>query len=231
MSEKKYDENVLAIPLSVFKERYFEGFVPAVGRDDLGFYLGSPDGETPSPAVFLDRNIAENDPTYKQIIPYFILLQGESVFVFDRSSDGKEDRLHHKSSIGIGGHINDKDDSEPFWAYLKGGMRELLEEVGLNLNHDAAKNSVNPARKCQVQISPCGRIGLSQCETGALSASAAIRIPVNRLTTKATAVTQCRKIVPTSLRGGWLCRSIAAEVGFVFVLEGLWLLVVRSSRP
>ena len=78
-----------------------------------------------------------------------------------------------------------------------------VDEVG-----DARRRTASsPARKCQVQISPCGRIGLSQCETGALSASAAIRIPVNRLTTKAIAVTQCSVRVPTSVRGGWSCRS------------------------
>ena len=50
-------------------------------------------------------------------------------------------------------------------------------------------------------MSPCGRIGISHCDTGAISASAAMRTPVNRLTMKASATTQCRTMVPISVFG------------------------------
>src|SRR4051794_40635651 len=48
-------------------------------------------------------------------------------------------------------------------------------------------------------------MGPSHCERlGNTQPKVAIRMPVNRLTTNAMAVVQCRMIVPTSLRGGRL---------------------------
>src|SRR4051794_5640530 len=59
--------------------------------------------------------------------------------------------------------------------------------------------------KCHVHISPCGVIGPSHCDRlGSTQPKVAIRMPVNRLTTNAIAVDQCRMMVPTSLRGGRL---------------------------
>src|SRR5204862_2136983 len=74
---------------------------------------------------------------------------------------------------------------------------------------DEQKNSVRPAKKCQVHISPWGRIGANQCDRcGKLKAKIAILMPVSRLTTNAIAVVQWRTIVPISLRGGLLPRSL-----------------------
>ena len=67
-------------------------------------------------------------------------------------------------------------------------------------------------RKWTVQISPCGRIGDRAFEITASGASAEMRSPVTRLVTMAMATIQCRRTVPTSLRGA-LAPSTAARRG------------------
>lgn len=78
---------------------------------------------------YIDRPDAENDPSYKQIIPYVVLTQKGSVFATRRLNKGGESRLHGKVSIGIGGHINPVDETDRRSVLMKGLERELDEEV------------------------------------------------------------------------------------------------------
>ena len=73
---------------------------------------------------FIDRPTAERSPEYKQIIPYVLIRHGEEWFLLQRTQKQTESRLHHKLSLGIGGHINpDTPD------LLDGLQKELEEEV------------------------------------------------------------------------------------------------------
>jgi predicted NUDIX family phosphoesterase len=63
-----------------------------------------------SKAEFLDRDEAESNFNYKQIIPYSILRYNGSIFRYKRSAWSSEARLHHQYSIGVGGHVNKSDD-------------------------------------------------------------------------------------------------------------------------
>ena len=81
---------------------------------------------------FLARAAAESDPTHKQIIPYAILACGDRVLHYVRGKKAGEQRLVAKGSIGIGGHMNDKDELLWAWdekAYRAGVEREVNEEV------------------------------------------------------------------------------------------------------
>lgn len=78
---------------------------------------------------FIDRPAAEEDPSYKQIIPYVVLTQKGRVFTTRRLNKGGESRLHGKLSIGIGGHINPVDETDRHSVLMKGLERELEEEV------------------------------------------------------------------------------------------------------
>lgn len=135
-------ENVLVIPRKAFEENgEFQGFLPIKGRKEPGIYLGlNDDGEMTS--SFMERDQAENNAEFKQIIPYIIILHKGSIFVYDRNEQSGEDRLHNKSSIGIGGHINDQDSKFPEEAYYAGLEREVFEEVGLETNTDRWQHSV-----------------------------------------------------------------------------------------
>lgn len=80
---------------------------------------------------FLDRPTAEMSPQYKQIIPYVIIRHGRSYFLLQRTQKQTEARLHHKLSLGIGGHIN------PDTPDLIGGLhKELEEEVHVAGDYD-----------------------------------------------------------------------------------------------
>ena len=81
---------------------------------------------------FLARATAETDPTHKQIIPYALLACGDRVLHYVRGKKAGEQRLVAKGSIGIGGHMNDEDESLFAWdeqAYRAGVEREVNEEV------------------------------------------------------------------------------------------------------
>ena len=83
---------------------------------------------------FLPRAQAENDPTHKQIIPYAIIAYGDTVLHYVRGKKAGEQRLVAKGSIGIGGHMNQEDESLFNFAideaaYRAGVEREVNEET------------------------------------------------------------------------------------------------------
>lgn len=89
--------------------------------------------------VFLPRSAAENDPSYKQIIPYAIIAHGDRVLHYVRGKKAGEQRLVAKGSIGIGGHMNDADESLFAWdeeAYRAGVEREVNEETRIETTYD-----------------------------------------------------------------------------------------------
>lgn len=79
---------------------------------------------------YMPRAEAEEQPAFKQIIPYVILRQGDKIFVTRRLNKGGEARLHGKISIGVGGHINPVDEQGDM--LMKGLWREINEEVELH---------------------------------------------------------------------------------------------------
>jgi predicted NUDIX family phosphoesterase len=83
---------------------------------------------------FLPRAQAENDPTHKQIIPYALIAHGDTVLHYVRGKRAGEQRLAAKGSIGIGGHMNQEDESLFNYAideaaYREGVEREVNEEI------------------------------------------------------------------------------------------------------
>ena len=84
---------------------------------------------------FLPRAQAENDPSYKQIIPYALIAHGDTVLHYVRGKKAGEQRLVAKGSIGIGGHMNEGDESLfalDEAAYRAGVEREVNEEIKID---------------------------------------------------------------------------------------------------
>ncbi len=122
------EENVLVIPRALF--------------DKLGAFHGlnfDADRYLPSMLArennsFMPRSRAESDPAFKQLIPYVLLVHGGRVLSYVRGKKAGEQRLASKTSIGIGGHINDGDeglftlDAE---AYNEAVRREVCEELNV----------------------------------------------------------------------------------------------------
>lgn len=126
------DENVLVVPRELF--------------DELGAFQGiclEPDRYLPAfldPANnhFLARDKAEDDPSFKQIIPYAIFRCGDRFLHYRRGGSSGEKRLASKGSIGIGGHINDDDyaaSSLDRDTYTVGVDREIDEELHIDGGH------------------------------------------------------------------------------------------------
>ena len=76
---------------------------------------------------YVDRPLAEDDPSLKQLIPYVVVRDGDRVFLMHRTDAGGDARLHGKASIGVGGHLNPVDEGED--ALLAGLRREWAEEL------------------------------------------------------------------------------------------------------
>jgi predicted NUDIX family phosphoesterase len=127
------DENVLVIKRSLFDQLgSFHGlnFEPQKYLDAI-LSRGN--------NFFLPRAQAENDPTHKQIIPYAILAFENKVLHYVRGKKAGEQRLVAKGSIGIGGHMNESDESLfalDEAAYRAGVEREVNEEIKLDPTFD-----------------------------------------------------------------------------------------------
>jgi predicted NUDIX family phosphoesterase len=76
---------------------------------------------------FLERPIAEEDPAFKQLIPYVVVRDCGRVFLMDRTDAGGDARLHRKASIGVGGHLNPVDTGDD--PLMVGLEREWAEEL------------------------------------------------------------------------------------------------------
>ena len=122
-------ENILVIRRSLF--------------DELGAFQGlSFEPEKYLKAIlsrgnnfFIARPQAESDPAYKQIIPYALIVFENTVLHYVRGKKAGEQRLIAKGSIGIGGHMNETDESlfaMDEQAYRAGVKREVNEEIKID---------------------------------------------------------------------------------------------------
>ncbi|SFG37431.1 hypothetical protein [Sporolactobacillus nakayamae] len=85
------------------------------------------------------RGDAEENPAYKQPIPYAVLKKNNHYFTYRRLGGGGEERLYGKLSVGVGGHMNRVKDAEDFQQVLAKNLdREINEELILS-NADGAK--------------------------------------------------------------------------------------------
>jgi predicted NUDIX family phosphoesterase len=129
---KYADENVLVISRELFDRLgAFEGISFETDR-----YL--PQILDPANNHFLNRDLAEDDPSHKQIIPYAIFRHGDRYLHYVRGGGSGEKRLAAKGSIGIGGHINDTDHAASSLdkdTYTIGVEREINEELNLTGAH------------------------------------------------------------------------------------------------
>jgi len=80
-------------------------------------------------ASFRPREQVEEDPSFKQIIPYLIVRHTDRLFLVQRSAAGNEARLRGLFSIGVGGHINRSDVVGASDLVAAGLRRELDEEL------------------------------------------------------------------------------------------------------
>ena len=124
----KPEEQILVIKRELFDEiGSFQGLCPEVDRYLQILLLKESN-------FFVPRSAAENDPSLKQLIPYAIFRHNGKILHYTRGAKSGEKRLVSKGSIGIGGHINDSDESLFSFdqsAYHNAVRREIAEELRL----------------------------------------------------------------------------------------------------
>ena len=75
---------------------------------------------------FMQRDLAENDPNYKQLIPYVVFQSPKGFFSYQRGNASSETRLRMLRSLGVGGHIERK-------KMATSGKTVILKGFGANL--------------------------------------------------------------------------------------------------
>jgi len=120
------EELVLTFPRRLLDEiGAFQGL-----RADIGAYV--PRILEAQHTRYVPRSLAEDDPSLKQIIPYVLVRRGDMLLHYVRGKGSGEKRLVAKGSIGIGGHINHRDE-DLFGSgtdyYELAVQRELHEEL------------------------------------------------------------------------------------------------------
>ena len=123
-------EHVLVVPTAVFHDLgHFQGFCSDADR-----YLT--ELLQPQYVSYRPRAEMEEDPSFKQLIPYVIFQHetpdGIELFQYQRGSGQGETRLHAKRSIGVGGHVSSVDAEVGDDPYGEGLRRELEEEVQID---------------------------------------------------------------------------------------------------
>ena len=118
-------EQVLVVPTLLFHEiGHFQGFCSDADR-----YLKTL--LDPAYTSYRPRDEMEQDPSFKQLIPYCIFRCNGEIFSYRRDTGQGESRLLGKRSVGIGGHISTVDEVAGGSTYLEGMRREIEEEVFL----------------------------------------------------------------------------------------------------
>jgi predicted NUDIX family phosphoesterase len=78
----------------------------------------------PKNFITVPRALAEEDPSFKQLVVYFTVREGFDYLTYWRGKAKGDARLHAKFSFGFGGHVNEGDISP-----LAALSREIKEEI------------------------------------------------------------------------------------------------------
>lgn len=118
---QKQDELILVVPRTeLFKNHAAWSGLKAV---DFEEYLAIINEKK----EFQLRSVMEQDPHYKQIIPYLVFRHQDKYFLMQRTAKATETRLQNKYSLGIGGHIRQEDMTAN--SLFEWATREFHEEV------------------------------------------------------------------------------------------------------
>ncbi len=192
-------EQVLVVPRAILQAAgIFHGFSPRVDH-----YL--PKLLDPTHLTFLPRPQAEEDSTFKQLIPYIVLRCGDRLFHYTRGASGTEARLRALRSLGVGGHVC-ADDGPAATAYRTGLLRELAEEVEIDTTWtERAIGLIND------DDSPVGRVHLGIVHL--------VELAEPKVRHREAALESCGLTSPATLRRD----SAAFETWSRFLLQGPWL--------
>jgi predicted NUDIX family phosphoesterase len=139
--------------------------VPSAELDRIGRFQGfSADSErylsallVPELMQYRPRSEVEDDPGFKQIIPYVVFRSNAAVFCYTRGKSQGEARLHRLRSLGVGGHVSEEDAQgrKSLEAYESAMRREIDEEVAV-----ASPGQVRRVGLINDDATPVGKVHL-----------------------------------------------------------------------
>jgi predicted NUDIX family phosphoesterase len=122
---QKVDERVLVVPgAELDRLGRFQGFSAEAEHYITALLV-------PELMQYRPRSEVEDDPGFKQIIPYVVFRCAGAVFCYTRGKSQGEARLHRLRSLGVGGHVSEEDaqGGKSLDAYESAMRREIDEEV------------------------------------------------------------------------------------------------------
>lgn len=126
----KMDERIIVVPRQELfnnEQLVFQGVL------NHGDQVQSISDNVNSHYCVMRRGDAEENPAYKQPIPYVVIRRNDEIFTYKRLTGGGEARLHNKLSIGAGGHMNDSENASSFEELILDNLdRELSEELHIH---------------------------------------------------------------------------------------------------
>jgi predicted NUDIX family phosphoesterase len=123
------EEYVLVFPTKILTEiGQFQGFSSDT-QNYLDIILNKKNIQ------FRQRKYVENDPSFKQLIPYVVLKHKDTYLTYQRGKLQSEKRLFGNYSLGIGGHISVFDENMFSSSYYEGLSREVNEEIRINCKY------------------------------------------------------------------------------------------------
>lgn len=129
---KKYNEDILVFPTARLHELgWFTNYKTWSAKYEKELFSAD------SRFQFLDRNLAETDSSFKQLIPYISVKKNDLWLTAQRSKKVGESRLAGLYTNSVGGHVNTTDvdgetNLEPLALVLRGLVREINEELSFS---------------------------------------------------------------------------------------------------
>ena len=134
---EEHPEKVMGVDRDVLfgwnQERSFQGFMSKKDADLFPYFTAQSQfrlRKTTSPMQSLP---AEDDESFKQLIPYCVFRYRDSFYVMKRLPGADEKELHDKYTLGIGGHVNPDD--------LINGTDQAVETCALREFHEEVSYS------------------------------------------------------------------------------------------
>ncbi|GIW80014.1 MAG: phosphoesterase [Gemmatales bacterium] len=125
----KSQERILVVPRAVFEQLgVFQGL--CLDADRYLERLLQPENLS-----YMRRAEAEENPDFKQLVPYVVLKWRDQVFHYTRGKATTESRLQALRSVGVGGHVNEEDADLFDHPYQQAMLREVAEEVHLETTY------------------------------------------------------------------------------------------------
>lgn len=120
LAPHKFNEMILVVKRTIlFKKESWQGILQTNFNDYLTLIEQNQE--------FIPRGLAEEDFSYKQIIPYVIFCFEDRYFLMQRKGTSSEQRLANKYSLGIGGHMRKEDlEGSSLFSWAE---REFYEEI------------------------------------------------------------------------------------------------------